>query len=147
LLFFFSCLLLAFFIAKEKKSTSFPCMHILRRAIPCPSPACPLVDSVEKVEQHFINLGESGHHGDLGEGNTSEEQLRLHGLQARSCVKHAVTCRFVSFRHHAMPPSLPRWFCRLASLCMGFSFLELDSAFFVSRCDGVMSSRLCPFVV
>merc|ERR1711959_161860 len=33
-------------------------------------------DSVEKVEQHFINLGESGHHGDLGEGNTSEEQLR-----------------------------------------------------------------------
>merc|ERR1711990_1308722 len=48
-------------------------------------------DSVEKVEQHFIRLGESHAHGDLGEGDSSEEQLRLHGLQARSCVKHAVT--------------------------------------------------------
>merc|ERR1719478_970517 len=60
-------------------------------------------DSVEKVEQHFINLGESGHHGDLGEGNTSEEQLRLHGLQARSCVKHAVTCSHMAASCHATP--------------------------------------------
>merc|ERR1719409_1752151 len=60
-------------------------------------------DSVEKVEQHFIRLGESGHHGDLGEGNTSEEQLRLHGLQARSCVKHAVTCSHMAASCHATP--------------------------------------------
>merc|ERR1711959_594544 len=60
-------------------------------------------DSVEKVEQHFINLGESGHHGDLGEGNTSEEQLRLHGLQARSCVKHAVSCSHMAASCHATP--------------------------------------------
>merc|ERR1712093_434121 len=60
-------------------------------------------DSVEKVEQHFINLGESHAHGDLGEGDSSEEQLRLHGLQARSCVKHAVTCSHMAASCHATP--------------------------------------------
>jgi len=60
-------------------------------------------DSVEKVEQHFIRLGESHAHGDLGEGDSSEEQLRLHGLQARSCVKHAVTCSHMAASCHATP--------------------------------------------
>merc|ERR1712216_692332 len=58
-------------------------------------------DSVRKVEQHFIRLGEQHH--DLGDGATSEEELRLHGLRARSCVKHAVTCSHMAASCHATP--------------------------------------------
>jgi len=58
-------------------------------------------DSVQKVEEHFIKLGES--HDDLGEGTTSREQLRLHGLQARACVKHAVSCSHMAASCHATP--------------------------------------------
>lgn len=58
-------------------------------------------DSVRKVEEHFIRLGESHH--DLGEGTATEEQLRLHGLQARLCVKHAVTCSHMAAGCHATP--------------------------------------------
>jgi len=58
-------------------------------------------DSVRKVEQHFIRLGEQHH--DLGDGATSEEELRLHGLRARACVKHAVTCSHMAATCHATP--------------------------------------------
>merc|ERR1711988_215429 len=47
-------------------------------------------DSVKTVEKHFIRLGKE--HTDLGEGMENEEELRLRGLQARSCVKHATSC-------------------------------------------------------
>jgi len=47
-------------------------------------------DSVKTVEMHFIKLGKE--HADLGEGMQTEEELRLRGLQARSCVKHATSC-------------------------------------------------------
>jgi len=47
-------------------------------------------DSVKTVEKHFIRLGKE--HADLGEGMENEEELRLRGLQARSCVKHATSC-------------------------------------------------------
>jgi len=45
-------------------------------------------DSVKTVEQHFIKLGEKS---ELGEG-VQEEDLRLRGLQARSCVRQATSC-------------------------------------------------------
>lgn len=47
-------------------------------------------ESVRQVEQHFIHLGEEQE--DLGDGMVSQEDLRLQGLQARECVKHASSC-------------------------------------------------------
>merc|ERR1711865_149023 len=47
-------------------------------------------ESVRQVEQHFIHLGEEQE--DLGDGMVSQEDLRLQGLQARECVKHATSC-------------------------------------------------------
>jgi len=47
-------------------------------------------ESVRQVEQHFVALGEE--HEDLGDGMTNQEDLRLHGLRARECVKHATSC-------------------------------------------------------
>merc|ERR1712216_166607 len=47
-------------------------------------------DSVAALEQHFVRLGQE--HADLGEGMTSQEELRAHGLKARACVKYATSC-------------------------------------------------------
>merc|ERR1711935_1166859 len=47
-------------------------------------------DSVKAVEAHFIKLGKE--HTELGEGTANEEEMRLRGLQARSCVKKATSC-------------------------------------------------------
>merc|ERR1712072_174901 len=47
-------------------------------------------DSVAALEQHFVHLGQE--HADLGEGMTSQEELRAHGLKSRACVKYATSC-------------------------------------------------------
>jgi len=58
-------------------------------------------DSVQSVEEHFLKLGKE--HADLGEGMTNEEELRVHGLKARSCVKHAMGCSSVAAECHGLP--------------------------------------------
>jgi len=47
-------------------------------------------DSVQDLEEHFVRLGTQ--HADLGEGMTSVEELRQHGLKARACVQYATSC-------------------------------------------------------
>jgi len=58
-------------------------------------------ESAQAVEQHFVNLGQA--HRDLGEGNMNEEELRARGLQARSCVKHAMSCSRIASSCHGEP--------------------------------------------
>jgi len=58
-------------------------------------------DSVQSVEEHFLKLGKA--HADLGEGMTNEEELRVHGLKARSCVKHAMGCSSMAAKCHGLP--------------------------------------------
>merc|ERR1712022_67337 len=58
-------------------------------------------DSVQSVEEHFLKLSKA--HADLGEGMTNEEELRVHGLKARSCVKHAMGCSSMAAKCHGLP--------------------------------------------
>jgi len=59
-------------------------------------------DSVQAVEEHFLKLGKA--HRDLGEGDTTDEDLRVHGLKARSCVKHATKCSGLAATCHGESP-------------------------------------------
>jgi len=75
-------------------------------------------ESVQAVEAHFIKLGEEQE--DLGDGMTSEEELRQRGLQARNCVSHGTSCsRMAAACPHSPKhcPQVVKSCARAASSC------------------------------